>query len=161
MKVRWGRGISLRRFFCEGKKPGRSSLPADLKRERVIHDLPSSEKTCSRGSLLHKIGLYPSPVRFKYGCKGCEETVKLAPLPLQPIPKSIATSGMLAHVLVSKYVDHLPLYRQSKIWDHIGIDLTRGTMCNWVLQCGELLAPMVEQIIQMITYGLRKQRHKC
>jgi transposase len=141
----------------QGKKPGRRPLPANLKRVEVIHDLDPSANTCECKHALHKIGEETSEqldyipaqvrvikhIRYKYGCKNCELTVKLAPLPLQPIPKSISTPGMLAHVLISKYVDHLPLYRQSKIWDRIGVDITRGTMCNWVMQCGELLEPIV------------------
>ena len=107
----------------QGKKPGRRPLPADLKRVEVIHDLDPSAKTCECKHELHKIGEETSEqldyipaqvrvikhVRYKYGCKNCELTVKLAPLPLQPIPKSIATPGMLAHVLVSKYVDRTPV----------------------------------------------------
>jgi transposase len=140
-----------------GKKLGRRPLPAGFERVEVIHDLEPSAKICACKHELHKIGEEPSEqldyipakvrvirhIRYKYGCKNCESTVKLAPLPLQPIPKSIATSGMLGHVLTAKYVDHIPLYRQSKIWNRMGVDISRGTMCNWVMQCGELLEPIV------------------
>lgn len=105
------------------KKPGRRPLPPELPREKVIYDIDSDEKVCACGHPLHKIGEETSEqldyipaqlkvvqnVRYKYGCKGCQETVKLAPLNLQPIPKSIATPGLLSHVLVSKYQDHLPV----------------------------------------------------
>jgi transposase len=145
-------------------KPGRKRLPPHFERVRVVHDLSPQEKTCACGNELHKIGEVTSEqlehipvqvrviqnVRYKYGCKACEETVKLAPLPPQPIPKSIATSGLLAHVLVCKYQDHLPLYRQSKMWERVGVDINKGTMSHWVLKCGSLLAPLVELLKQEI-----------
>jgi len=55
-------------------------------------------------------------VRYKYACRHCEEGIKISALPKFPIPKSIATPGLLSHVIVSKYADHLPLYRQEKIF---------------------------------------------
>ena len=145
-------------------KPGRKRLLPQFERVRVVHDLSTEEKTCACGNELHKIGEETSEhldfipaqvrviqnVRCKYGCKACEETVRLAPLPPQPIPKSIATPGLLAHVLVSKYQDHLPLYRQSKMWERVGVDINKGTMSTWVLKCGSLLAPLVELLKQEI-----------
>jgi transposase len=149
------------------KKPGRRPLPPELPREKVIYDIGSDEKVCACGHPLHKIGEETSEqldyipaqvkvvqnVRYKYGCKSCQETVKLAPLTPQPIPKSIATPGLLSHVLVSKYQDHLPLYRQSMIWERIGVDLQRSTMSNWVLKCGALLSPIVELFKKKIVTG--------
>lgn len=141
------------------KKPGRRPLPKDLPRERVIHDLPEAEKQCKCcGHPMVKFGEETSEqlqyipaqlrilehVRNKYACKACEEGVTLAPLPPQPIPKSMATAGLLAHVLVSKYADHLPLYRQSDMWRRLDIDISRATMSGWVLKCGTLLAPLVD-----------------
>lgn len=136
-------------------KSGRRPLPAHLPREQVIHDI-KGEKICSCGHPLHKIGSEISEqldyvpaqlkviqnVRLKYGCKGCEEGVKLAELKSQPIPKSIAAPGLLANILVSKFQDHLPLYRQSQIWERVGVDMGRGSMSRWVLQIGDLLAPL-------------------
>ncbi len=78
-------------------------------------------------------------VRYKYACKGCEETVRCAKLPNKPIPKANATAGLLAQIMVSKYVDHLPLYRQEQILKRNGIDLPRSTLCNWVNSCGKLI----------------------
>ena len=102
------------------KKGGRKPLPQELPREQIIHDLPETEKVCACGHALHKVGedrseqleFIPTQVkvlehiRYKYGCRQCEEGVKIAPLPPQPLPKSIATAGLLAHILVSKYNDH-------------------------------------------------------
>ena len=145
-------------------KGGRKPLPADLPREQVIHDLPEAEKTCACGCALHKIGEDKSEqlefvparvrvlehIRYKYACRACEEGIKMAPLPPQPIPKSIATPGLLAHVLVSKYHDHIPLYRQEHILQRYQIDITRGTLCHWVLRCGELFQPFIELIKKQV-----------
>jgi transposase len=89
-------------------------------------------------------------VRYKYGCRHCEEGVKVAPLPAQPIPKSIATPGLLAHILISKYNDHIPLYRQEHILQRYQIDIARSTLCHWVLSCGELFQPLIDLIKQAI-----------
>ena len=83
-------------------------------------------------------------VRPKYACKSCEEGVKIAPVPVVILPKSIATPGLLAHILACKFEDHLPLYRQEQIWQRLGVELPRATLCNWVLKCGELFVPLVE-----------------
>ena len=141
------------------KKRGRRALPAHLPRIQHIHDFSEAEKICKCcGKELIKIGeekseqleIIPAKmqvienIRFKYACNHCEETIKTAPLPLQVIPKSIATPGLLAHVLVSKYCDHLPLYRQESILKRIGVDLPRMTLCHWVMACAELLSPLVK-----------------
>jgi transposase len=71
-------------------------------------------------------------------------------MPLQPIPRSIAGSGLLSHVLVSKFQDGLPLYRQEKILKRIGIDLPRATLCLWVLKCAALLKPLMKLLHDII-----------
>jgi len=85
-------------------------------------------------------------VRYKYSCRQCEEGVKIAALPPQPIPKSIATSGLLSHILISKFQDHIPLYRQEHILQRYQIDIARSTLCHWVLSCGELFQPLIDLI---------------
>ena len=139
------------------KKVGRKPLPKDLPREQIIHDLSDAEKTCSCGCQMHKIGEDKSEqlewipaqvkviehVRIKYACRDCEELVKSAPMPKLPIPKSIATPGLLAEILISKYEDHLPLYRQEKILQRMGVDIARATLSNWMIKCGELLEPLL------------------
>jgi transposase len=146
------------------KKSGRKSLPKDLPREQIIHDLLPEQKICSCGHSLHQIGEEKSEqleyipakikviehLRLKYACRSCEGGVKTAVLPKQPIPKSIATPGLLSHVVVSKFEDHLPLYRQEKIWQRVGIDIPRATLCNWVLKCGELVSPLIKLLKQNI-----------
>lgn len=143
---------------------GRKPLPAELPREQIIHDLLETEKICACGYALHKIGedkseqleFIPAQVkvlehiRYKYACRYCEEGVKAAPLPAQPIPKSIATPGLLAHILISKFSDHLPLYRQEHILQRYHIDIARSTLCHWVLSCGELFQPFIDLVKQKI-----------
>lgn len=145
----------------------RKPLPQDLSREDVVHDLPASEQKCSCGHDLHPIGseiseqleVIPAKVkvlrhvRIKYGCKACEETVSVAKMPPQPIPRSMAGPGLLSHIIVSKYDDHLPLYRQSEIWQRSGIDLDRTTLGRWVMQCGTLLKPLVDLMKEDIVSG--------
>lgn len=149
------------------KKKGRKPLPEHLPREDVVHDLGDEEKICHCGCALHKIGediseqldIIPAKIkvlrhrRCKYACRKCEEGVKSAPLPKQPIPKSIATAGLLSHVIVSKYVDHLPLYRQESMLQRLKVDIVRSTMSHWVLRCAELLSPLVEELKKDIRHS--------
>ena len=142
------------------KKPGRKPLPKDLPRKTIIHDLPEEDKLCSCGCALSKIGEDKSEqldyipatlqviehVRLKYACKSCEDTIKRAPVPIKPLPKSNATAAFLAHVIVSKFADHLPLYRQSTMLKRSGIDIGRATLSNWVLACGTSLAPLILEL---------------
>jgi transposase len=139
------------------KKTGRKPLPQDLPRIRREYDLTDAEKQCICGSHLQVIGediseqleIIPAQmfviehVKKKYACKACSDTIKSAAAPKQAIPKSIAGPGLLAHILVSKFCDHLPLYRQETILKRIGIEITRASLCNWVTRCGELVAPLI------------------
>lgn len=137
---------------------GRRPLPEWLPRRDVIHDLSPEEKICPHdGEELKRIGEVVSEqleyvpakiqvirnVRIQYACPGCEECVRLAPLPAQPIPKSMASVGLLVQIAVSKYCDSLPLYRQARIFERIGIDLSRTTMANWMIRVGELVQPVI------------------
>ena len=140
---------------------GRKPLPKDLPRERVVHEVPEEERTCACcGETMQPFGedvteeleyvpatlFVREHVRPKYSCKGCQEGVKQAPLPPRPIEKGRPGPGLLAQVLVSKYVDHLPLYRQSRIFDRLGIDLARSTLCDWVAVCVEEFEPIVAEL---------------
>ena len=122
----------------------RPSLPAHLPREDIRLDLEHRACPCC-GGLLHMIGETVSemldhvPARLRvirirrprYGCRACG-TIHQAPAPERPIAKGLASPGLLAHVLVSKYCDHLPLYRQSQIFARQGVELDRSTLANWV-----------------------------
>lgn len=142
------------------KSPGRKPLPADLPREQRIYDLSEEEKICACGQELthikdetcEQLEIIPvkvhviQHVKKKYACKHCEETIKTASMPAQPIPRSIASPGLLSHVLVSKFEDHLPLHRQEQMLRRIGIDIPRSTLCLWVIRCAELLMPLMSII---------------
>jgi transposase len=84
-------------------------------------------------------------VRPKMSCDACDRIVQ-APAPSRPIDRGLAGPGLLAHVLVSKYADHVPLYRQSEIYSREGLDLDRSTLAGWVGATSELLAPLVEAV---------------
>ncbi|MBF0097485.1 MAG: IS66 family transposase [Magnetococcales bacterium] len=140
------------------KKPGRKPLPPSLPRVDVVHDLPESEKVCALdGSTLVEIGrecseqldIIPAKVQvirhvqIKYGCPHCHQGVKTTPMPPRILPKALASAAMLAHVVVSKYADGLPLYRQSGILVRAGIDLPRSTLANWMIKAGQAVQPLV------------------
>lgn len=149
-------------------KRGRKPLPDNLPRVEVVHDLAEEEKVCACGALLSRIGqdscekldYIPAKVRvlrhirYKYACKCCEgvqdngPTVKIAPAPISLIPKANVTEALLAHILVSKFADGLPLYRQEKIFARIGIELPRATMANWGIQAARLCSPILELLIK-------------
>ena len=73
----------------------------------------------------------------------CRQHVRTAPLTPQPIPKSEASPGLLAYVTVSKYADALPLYRESKLFERIGVALERSTLATWMVRCGKLVQPLI------------------
>jgi transposase len=155
------------------KKRGRKPLPQDLPRVEVIHDLTEEEKVCACGSHLSRIGeevcekldIIPAKVRvlrhirYKYACKSCEgiesdgPTVNIAAAPVELIPKSIATSGLLAHLLVSKFEDALPFYRQEKIFARMGVELSRATMCGWAVKVADRAKPLMALLHQEIRSG--------
>ena len=91
-------------------------------------------------------------VRPKLACGRCDKIVQAA-APSRPIARGLAGPGLLAHVLVSKYADHLPLYRQSQIFARSGIDLDRSTLADWVGGAHELLAPLVEALAEHVIAG--------
>ena len=145
----------------QGAKPKRAPLPDHLPRETVVHE-PAHEGACTCtacGAAMGKLGedatevLDYIPGRFqvirhvrpKYACKRCD-AIAQAPAPNLPVPRGRATPSLLAHVLVSKYLDHLPLYRQSEIYGREGVDLPRSTLADYVGQAAWLLAPVAEGI---------------
>jgi transposase len=139
-------------------RPQRKPLPEDLPREVITH-LPPHNCCPDCGGALRKFGEDVSEqleripatykvirhVRPKFACAACERVVE-APAAARPIDRGLAEPGLLAHVLVSKYGDHLPLYRQSQIYAREGVDLDRSTLAGWVGAASELLTPLVDQI---------------
>jgi transposase len=139
-------------------KGGRRPLPSWMERVEIVHDLPEAEKVCAHdGTALVEISRETSEqlefipatarvlvhVRPKYGCPHCKAGVRIASLPPQPIPKSLASPSLLAFIAVSKYADALPLYRQAGILERIGVDLSRSTLAFWMVRCGELVQPLI------------------
>jgi transposase len=139
-------------------KRARQPLPAHLPREtRKI--LPKLETCPDCSGALKSFGEDVSEileyvpehfkvirqVRPKLACVRCDKIVQ-AEAPSRPIERGIAGPGLLAHVLVSKYCDHLPLYRQSEIYAREGVELDRSTMAEWVGGCSRLLEPLVEAL---------------
>jgi transposase len=138
----------------EKRKPVRQPLPEHLPRERVVHAPACTCPDC--GKPMRQIGediaevLDYVPARFrvirhvrpKLACPGCEKIVQIE-APSRPIARGLAGAGLLAHVLVSKYADHLPLYRQSQIYAREGVELERSTLAEWVGQCFHMLDPLV------------------
>src|ERR1017187_5386365 len=139
-------------------RPGRRPLPAHLPRE-VREYLPKQETCPDCGGKLKRLGEDVSEileyvpaslkviryVRPKLACACCDRIVQ-AEAPSRPIERGMAGPGLLAHVLVSKYCDHLPLYRQSEIYARSGVELDRSTLAEWVGGSSRLLAPLVEAL---------------
>src|SRR5712664_1223258 len=139
-------------------KRGRQPLPAHLPRE-THRVLPQQEACPDCGGALKPLGEDVSEmleyvpehfkviqqVRPKLACACCDKIVQAA-APSRPIERGMAGPGLLAHVLVSKYADHLPLYRQAEIYARDGVELDRSTMAEWIGGCSRLLQPLVEAL---------------
>jgi transposase len=139
---------------------GRKRLPRHLTRERIEHELSEAERACPHcAKTMERIGEEVSErleyvpaslkvieeARAKYACS-CGGALKTAPKPAQPIEKGLAGASLLAHVAVSKYADHCPLHRQEVIFRRHGAELSRKTMCGWMQQTADLLAPLYERL---------------
>jgi transposase len=144
---------------------GRVPLPVHLPRERIEHHPPQEDLVCSccgrakqvmGEEITEELDYVPASfvvrqhVRFKYVCRHCQGGVVIADLPPRPIEKGRPGPGLLAHVLTSKYADHLPLHRQQGIFRRHDVDIHRSTMCDWVRDCAHLLAPIVHYLKQLI-----------
>jgi transposase len=133
----------------------RGALPKHLPREEVVIEPKDKSCPCCGGNM-HVIGedvseqLDVVPAQFKvkvirrprYGCRGCEQAVVQEPAPERPIDGGMATEALIAHVLISKYADHLPLYRQAVIYARQGVALDRSTLSQWVGRACWWLKPM-------------------
>lgn len=142
----------------------RKPLPEHLPRETHVHH-PESQCTGCGGKLRY-LGedvsevLEYVPARFnvichvrpKWVCRCCEHIAQV-PAPSRPIARGLAGPGLLAHVLVSKFVDHLPLYRQSEIYAREGVELERSTLADWVGQSSQLLRPLINALEDHVMSG--------
>jgi len=136
------------------KRGGRRKFPKSLPHVTIVHDIDEADKQCGECDQpmavigvdrTEKLKYIPATLevevheRPKYGCKTCECAPKQAKPAPQAIPKGIATASLLAHVLISKFIDATPLYRQQQQWKRLGIDLGRSLLSSWVVKCGMLL----------------------
>ena len=140
------------------RHPGRRRLPADLPRGRIEVVPPATERHCATcdttkvrigADTTEELDYVPASfvireyVRPKYACASCQQGVVQASLPARPIEKGRPGPGLLAHVVTSKYSDHLPLYRQEQIFQRHGVDVTRRTLSEWNGAVADLLEPIV------------------
>jgi transposase len=139
------------------QQPKRAALPAGLPRVDIHHEPDAT--TCGCGCQLKRIGQDVSEkldytpgvftveqhIRGKWACTQCQTLIQ-APVPAQIIDKGIPTAGLLAQVLVAKYSDHLPLYRQERIFGRAGVEIPRSTLAQWVGICGVQLQPLVDAL---------------
>ena len=142
-------------------KPKRKPIPEHLPRVVVVHDLAQEDKFCPHdGTALklmsegmfecsEQLDIVPAKIRvlvhqrLKYRCPCCQEHIQTAPMTPQPIPKSLASPGLLAYVATAKFVDALPLYRQVKQFERIGVNLSRSTLASWMVRCAALAQPLI------------------
>jgi transposase len=149
---------------------GRRPLPADLPRERVEIDLTEAEKACPSchrtrvrigADVSERLDYRPASLfvrqtaRLTYACRSCERAgddprVARPPLPPEPIPRGIAAAGLLAHLIVSRFCDHLPLYRQESILARLGREVTRSTLCDQVIACAGVLGPLYQRMCDRV-----------
>jgi transposase len=147
------------------KGHGRKPLPAHLERRRVLHELPPVALTCPEcggcrqafgEEIREQLDYIPASliviqhVRPKYACKACQAHVVIADRLPEPIEKGLPGPGLLAHVIVSKYADHLPLYRQERMLAREGVAISRQTMCGWMARCAELLKPIYDAMVKAV-----------
>lgn len=156
------------------KKTGRKPLDESLPRQIIMYDITEEEKICTCGCSLKCIGEKTSEkfnviseqiwvekhVRPKYACPSCEGTadedspaVKIAPVGPSILLKSIATSGLLSFILVNKFVDHLPYYRQEQRFERIGVHISRQDMCNRQMQAMNALDPLFTLLKKQMKSG--------
>jgi transposase len=146
--------------YAARRRRNRGSLPAHLPRIEMTVDLDNRACPCC-GNELHRIGedmserldILPAQFRVlvvrrpKYACRACEDVVVQAPAPARLIEGGLPTEATIAQVLVSKYADHLPLYRQAQIYARQGINLDRSTLADWVGRAAFLLKPVHERLL--------------
>jgi transposase len=153
--------VTLQPREARKRKNNRGSLPAHLERIEQIVDIEDKACPCC-GDALHQIGedraerldVVPTTFRVlvtrrpRYGCRSCEGAVVQAPAPARIVEGGIPTEALIAQVLVSKYADHLPLYRQAQIYARQGIQLDRSTLADWVGRAAWYLRPLRDHILE-------------
>ena len=154
------RSSAERAAATRNRRANRGALPPHLPRIETIVDVEDEACPCCGGKL-HPIGedvserLDVVPAQFrvlvvrrpKYACRACEDVVVQAPAPARLIEGGLPTEAPVAHVLVAKYADHLPLYRQAQIYERQGVRLDRSTLADWVGRAASWLRPVHERIL--------------
>jgi len=145
----------------ERAKPVRRPLPDDLPREVIEIDLAQEHKRCPccngerqviGEEVSEKLDIVPAKMtvlqyrRKKYACGKCAGEVQCAPMPAQIIEQGLATPGLLAHVAIAKFCDHLPLARQERVFARHGIEIPRSTLTDWMLATGQAVSPVVQRM---------------
>jgi transposase len=152
-----------RKIQAARRRTNRGKLPAHLPRIETVVDVSSTVCPCCTATL-HRIGedvserLDVVPAQFrvlvvrrpKYACRACSEVVVQAPAPARLIEGGLPTEATVAHVLVSKFADHLPLYRQAQIYARQGVTLDRSTLADWVGHAAFLLRPVHERLLDKL-----------
>jgi len=143
------------------RRANRGALPAHLPRIETVVDIDDTTCPCCQGQL-HRIGedvserLDVIPAQFrvlvtrrpKYACRTCAEGVTQAPAQARLIEGGLPTDALVAHVLVAKYADHCPLYRQAQIYARQGVQLDRSTLADWVGRAAFLLRPVRDRLLE-------------
>ncbi|EAQ99168.1 IS66 family transposase [Congregibacter litoralis] len=150
------------------KRGKRKALPPDLPRINIVHTLEGEACQCEQCNsimspiserIYEQLDLIPATVQVMrniktvYGCSQCEGQIKTAPMPPQILPKCMASPGTLAHIVTAKFVDSLPLYRQEKQFQRMGIDLPRSTMAHWMIKAGDAIVPLVNLLNERMLSG--------
>lgn len=150
------------------KHPGRQALPDHLPRVRAEYDLAESEKVYSlcQGRLTkiqeivsEQLDVIPAqlqvkePVRFKYACRHCYGSIKTAIIPAQAIDKGLPSAALLSHILVNKFADHLPFYRQQRWFNRQRYTISRSTLWGWEKSCAVALKPLVRYLKEELIAG--------
>ena len=150
------------------RKPRRPRIPKSLPREERIIELKGKDRQCPHdGTEMEEIGeetsekieIIPAKVkviktiRKKYACTNCHKKMATAPLPPAILPKSIASPSLLSYIIVGKYADALPLYRQEKIFARIAAEITRQTMARWLIEVSQLMMPLYNLLDEKMLSG--------
>lgn len=150
------------------KKPKRKPLPKDLPREVVVVDIPDDQKICPNdgtpmkivgGEVSERVDVIPMQMkviqtkRLTYGCPCCESHMKTAAVPLQPIPKGMATAGTLAFIATTKFCDGVSLYHIEKMFERNGVAISRGSMAHWMIRMSDLCQPLINLLDEDLVLG--------
>ena len=158
-----GKSSDEREKAAPKRRTNRGALPPHLPRIETTVDIEDKACSCCK-NMLHRIGedvserldIVPAQFRVlvvrrpKYACRACEDGVAQSPAPARLIEGGLPTDATVAHVLVAKYADHLPLYRQSQIYARQGINLDRSTLADWVGRAAWHLRPVHERLLAHI-----------